>query len=222
MDRDTVDSEASHRATLDSVRSGETDVLVGTQMIAKGHDLPMVTLVGVIDGDVGLHLPDFRSSERVFQLLTQVAGRAGRGENPGSVIIQTRQPKHSSITCTAQRNFFAFASLELQSRRDLLYPPFSSLIRIVVSSQDKEAASHTIGQISDLIRNSLKNGQLAIKTLGPSPAPFERVRGKWRFHCLFKAKNRADLNKALVMLRAIQIKPRGVRLTWDVDPADML
>jgi len=222
MDRDTVDSEASHRATLDSVRSGETDVLVGTQMIAKGHDLPKVTLVGVIDGDVGLHLPDFRSSERVFQLLTQVAGRAGRGEKPGSVIIQTRQPKHPSITCTAQRNFFAFASLELQSRRDLLYPPFSSLIRIVVSGQDKEAASNTIGQISELMRNSIASAQLHIKTLGPSPAPFERVRGKWRFHCLFKAKNRADLNKALGMLRAIQIKQKGVKLTWDVDPADML
>lgn len=222
MDRDTVDSEASHRATLDSVRSGEIDILVGTQMIAKGHDLPEVTLVGVIDGDIGLHLPDFRAAERAFQLLTQVAGRAGRGEKKGSVIIQTRQPKHPSITFTAQRNFFGFASLELQNRKELLYPPFSSLLRIVVSSEDKEAASTTIGYIAQRIRDSIKGAHLNIRTLGPSPTPFERVRGKWRFHCLFKGENRADINQVLGMIRGIQLRKKGTRLTWDIDPTDML
>lgn len=222
LDRDTADCEASHREVLDRVRSGETQILVGTQMLAKGHDLPLVTLVGVIDADVGLHLPDFRASERVFQLLTQVSGRAGRGELPGTVIIQTRQPSHPSVLCTAKRNYFTFAGLELQARKELLYPPFSHLLRLVVSSTEKSLASTAITEISQLIRQAIQTAGLPIQLLGPSPAPFERVRARWRFHCLLKSRTRANLHRALTIARGVQVRSRDIRVTWDVDPYDML
>ena len=222
LDRDTADGEASHREVLDRVRSGETQILVGTQMLAKGHDLPLVTLVGVIDADVGLHLPDFRASERIFQLLTQVSGRAGRGERPGSVIIQTRQPGHPSITCTAKRDYFAFAGIELQTRKELLYPPFAHLLRLVVSSTEKPLANEAIAEIANLVRHAIKTAGLPVQLLGPSPAPFERVRARWRFHCLLKSRTRSDLHRALSVARAVQVRNRGIRITWDVDPYDML
>lgn len=222
LDRDTADSEASHREVLDRVRSGETQILVGTQMLAKGHDLPLVTLVGVIDADVGLHLPDFRASERVFQLLTQVSGRAGRGELPGTVIIQTRQPAHPSIICTAKRDYFAFARLELQARKELLYPPFSHLLRLVVSSTEKSLAHNAITEISHLIGQAIKTTGLPVQLLGPSPAPFERVRARWRFHCLLKSRTRSDLHRALTIARSVRVRHRSIRVTWDVDPSDML
>src|SRR5690606_6077950 len=120
---DSVSDSAAYREILDSVRNGSTDILVGTQMIAKGHDLPGVTLVGIVDCDVGLHMPDFRAGERVFQLLTQASGRAGRGSKPGSVLLQTRLPNHPSIAMTRDKNFDGFARLELTNRKNLSYPP---------------------------------------------------------------------------------------------------
>lgn len=191
-------------------------------MLAKGHDLPLVTLVGVIDADVGLHLPDFRASERVYQLLTQVSGRAGRGELPGTVIIQTRQPGHPSIICTAKRDYFAFAGHELRARKELLYPPFSHLLRLVVSSTEKPLAQNAIHEISHLIGQAIKTAGLPIQLLGPSPAPFERVRARWRFHCLLKSRTRSDLHRALAIARSVQVRHRSIRVTWDVDPYDML
>ena len=222
LDRDTIDSEISLRAVLDRLRSGETNVLVGTQMIAKGHDLPNVTLVGVIDGDVGLHVPDFRASERVFQVLTQVAGRAGRADIAGKVIIQTRQPKHPSIRGAADRDFFRFAAEELRSRKELLYPPFSYLARILVSSLDKKQASESISLLGKIMREYALNDHLSIQLLGPSPAPFERIRNRWRYHCLIKGPKRADIHKVISVVRKTLHNIKGARVSWDVDPSDLL
>jgi primosomal protein N' (replication factor Y) len=222
LDRDTIDSEISLRAVLDRLRSGEINVLVGTQMIAKGHDLPNVTLVGVIDGDVGLHVPDFRASERVFQILTQVAGRAGRADIAGKVIIQTHQPQHPSIKGAGDRDFFRFAAQELRNRKELLYPPFSHLARILVSGLDKKQASESISRLAKIIQEYAHIEHLPIQLLGPSPAPFERIRNRWRYHCLIKAPKRSDIHRVISVIRKTLHNIKGTRVSWDVDPFDLL
>ena len=226
MDRDTTSRRRSHQQILKNLESGKIDILVGTQMIVKGHDFPNVTFVGVISADTSLHFPDFRSSERTFQLLTQVAGRAGRGEAFGEVVIQTFNPDHYSIQKAKDHNFIGFYQEESQFRRALNYPPFSRLInfKMVGNSEKKtKAVSEEMGEIG---RSLLKRGYgKGIEILGPSAAPFTKMRGKFRWQMLAKGKSPKLLHqfaKELALQLEEVTKGKGVNLEIDVDPVFIL
>lgn len=222
LDRDAANDLDAYKAILSRVRSGATEILVGTQMIAKGHDLPNVTVVGVADCDVGLHMPDFRASERVFQLLTQAAGRAGRGDKAGLVILQTRVPRHPSLLRTMQDDFLGFAEGELAVRQELGYPPFTRLLRIVASSQDKREAEAQLLLLRSLAQRMIESLTLPVKILGPSPAPLERLKTSWRWHMILKAATPIHLLKVMSHLRGEKKQSRKVKVTFDMDPQEML
>ncbi len=231
MDRDTVGAKDSYRKILGSMRSGEADILVGTQMIAKGHDLPGVTLVGIVDADVGLHLPDFRSSEKAFQLITQAAGRAGRGKDQGRVILQTREPEHPTIVATVTGRFLAFARYELDFRKSLNYPPWGRLLRLVISNTDKDLAGRTAQMVTDEVARLASHytatdetGRLALSVLGPAIAPHEKLRGRYRFHLLIKANSAKTISQLATDLNRWKqgVKVADFRLSVDVDPVDMM
>lgn len=221
LDRDVASDEARYRAILDRVRSEETKVLVGTQMIAKGHDLPGVTLVGVVDCDVGLHMPDFRAGERIFQLLTQASGRAGRAERPGRVILQTRVPHHPSLVKTVAQDFRGFAQAELLARSELGYPPFSRLLRIVASSEELSLAEKSLTAVRERAEAFVKESKLELKLLGPAPAPLARLKTLYRWHILVKSKSVSSLLKLMRELRHEKTSSK-VRLVFDLDPQDLL
>jgi len=195
MDRDTVRGRYDLERLLARLHSGEINLLVGTQMIAKGHDIHGVTLVGVVGCDHALSMPDFRAAERVFQLMTQVSGRAGRGELPGRVVVQTYYPDHYAILAASTHNYLSFVERELKYRRWMHYPPFGVLANVLVQSQKLEEAagwSSTLGKY--LIQN--QNGG-AVRVLGPCTAPIARIKGVYRFHMILKAASRKALNAAL-------------------------
>jgi primosomal protein N' (replication factor Y) len=225
LDRDTTTSPAFLRATVDAWRHGELDVLVGTQMVAKGHDAPGVTLIGVVLADASLHFPDFRSAERTFQLLAQVAGRAGRGAKPGRVLVQTRQPQHPSLVAATQHDYAAFARAELRSRSELGYPPFGRLVRVVVEGGQAEAqrcAATLAERIAQVAGGMPEAGRPQV--LGPAPAPLERLRGRYRVQLLVKAADHRTIAR-LLDGAALDRAARGgaaLRLVVDVDPVSML
>jgi primosomal protein N' (replication factor Y) len=226
MDRDTTSRKHSHQQILKSLESGKIDILVGTQMIVKGHDFPNVTFVGVVSADTSLHFPDFRSSERTFQLLTQVAGRAGRGEVFGEVVIQTFNPDHYSIQKAKDHDFIGFYLEENQFRQALDYPPFSRLVnfRLVGNSEKRtKAVSEEMGRIG---RGLLKRGYgKGIEILGPSAAPFAKMRGKFRWQMLAKGKSPKLLHQfaqELAFRLEEETKGKGVNLDIDVDPVFIL
>ena len=226
MDRDTTSRKWSHQQILKSLESGKIDILVGTQMIVKGHDFPNVTFVGVVSADTSLHFPDFRSSERTFQLLTQVAGRAGRGEVFGEVVIQTFNPDHYSILKAKDHDFIGFFQEESQFRRALDYPPFSRLInfRLVGNSEKKtKAVSEEMGRIGrDLLKRGYGKG---IEILGPSAAPFAKMRGRFRWQMLAKGKSPKLVHQfaqELAFRLEKETKGKGVNLDIDVDPVFIL
>ncbi|HUE96287.1 MAG TPA: primosomal protein N', partial [Longimicrobiaceae bacterium] len=190
MDVDTTSAKWSHHRILDRFGRGEIDILMGTQMIAKGLDFPGVTLVGVINADVGINLPDFRATERTFQLLTQVAGRAGRGPRGGEVVIQSSLPNHYAITCSLDHDFEGFAERELDARRSPRYPPFCRLVNIVVSGRDEMATQEAAERAAQWIRGLLTKQRLTEPELiGPAPCAIERIRDRWRWHLLLKAED---------------------------------
>ncbi len=226
MDRDTTRQRRSHQQILEGLESGGTDILVGTQMIVKGHDFPNVTFVGVVSADTSLHFPDFRSSERTFQLLTQVAGRAGRGKVSGSVVIQTFSPDHYSIQRAKDHDFIGFYQEESQFRRALDYPPFSRLInfRLVGNSEKKTTAvSKKMGDMGQsLLRKGYGKG---LEILGPSAAPFAKMRGKFRWQMLVKGESPKLLHqfaRELAFRLEGETKGKGVNLDIDVDPVFIL
>jgi primosomal protein N' (replication factor Y) len=222
LDRDTVSSIETYKTILNQVRSGETSILVGTQMIAKGHDLPNVTLVGVVDCDVGIHMPDFRASERAFQLLTQVAGRAGRGQKAGRVILQTRSAGHLAIRKTVEGDFIGFAKTELGQRQKLNYPPFSKLLRIVASGAEQETLSPFLSMVKIELDKYNEQNELKIQILGPSPAPLQKIKGMYRFHLLLKSTTITAINKILHGV-CMRLKwPANIKMIFDVDPYEML
>jgi primosomal protein N' (replication factor Y) len=195
MDRDTVRGRYDLERLLARLHSGEINLLVGTQMIAKGHDIHGVTLVGVVGCDHSLSMPDFRAAERVFQLMTQVSGRAGRGELPGRVVVQTYYPDHYAIVAASTHNYASFVDRELKYRRWMHYPPFGVLANVLVQSQKLEEAagwSSTLGKY--LVQN--QNGG-AVRVLGPCTAPIARIKGTYRFHMILKAASRKALNDVL-------------------------
>ncbi|NLF25464.1 MAG: primosomal protein N', partial [Deltaproteobacteria bacterium] len=175
LDSDVAANTAKLNAILEKVRNKETDILVGTQMIAKGHDLPGVTLVGVVDCDVGLHLPDFRAAERVFQLLTQASGRAGRSSAPGQVILQTRVPLHPSLLKTVEKDFPGFAKQELANRNLLHYPPFTRILRIIAGATDATTGLEVLRDLRARIADLIATHKLPIAILGPAQAPIQKL-----------------------------------------------
>ncbi len=226
MDRDTTSRRRSHQQILKGLESGKIDILVGTQMIVKGHDFPNVTFVGVVSADTSLHFPDFRSSERTFQLLTQVAGRAGRGEFFGEVVIQTFNPDHYSIQKARDHDFVGFYQEESGFRQALGYPPFSRLInfRLVGNSEKKtKAVSEKMGSLGrDLLKRGYGKG---VELLGPSAAPFAKMRGRFRWQMLAKGKSPKLLHRfamALAVRLEDETKGKGVNLDIDVDPVFIL
>ena len=226
LDRDSVRRKGFLGKTLDSWRAHETDVLIGTQMVTKGHDVPGVTLVGVLLADVALNLPDFRATERTFQLLTQVAGRAGRGEEPGRVIIQTYSPQHYSIRCAAQHDFQKFAALELRYRKKLGYPPFSRMVNVRFEGQDGDRVQNIADRfVNHLITRKTPLKGKGIVVLGPAPAPIERIKGRERWQVLLKAEDRLLLHEVVRTTQEEFLERERsphVRIVVDVDPYNML
>ncbi len=220
LDRDAVKSRESYESILNSFRERAYDILVGTQMIAKGHDIPNVTLVGVVSADVGLGIPDFRAAERTFQLLTQVAGRAGRGELPGKVILQTMNPEHYAIELAAQQNYGAFYKQEIHFRKMMNYPPFTSMATLLLRSQKLE---ETMAWSAALAKD-LKNLPETVRVMGPAAAPMAKLKREYRFQFLLKASSRRALANAVQRARifAQQHDWPVTALTADVDPVSLL
>jgi len=227
MDVDTTSGKWAHQRILDRVERREVDILLGTQMIAKGLDFPFVTLVGVVNADVGIHLPDFRASERTFQLLSQVAGRAGRGALGGEVLIQTSLPDHYAIQSAVMHDFEGFAERELSERERPLYPPHVRLINIIVSSPDQGLAATGAERGAAWMRRWLSHrGQgrkTSVELVGPAPAPIERLHGRWRWHFLMRSGSPAALGACAQALISGYSLPAGdVRLALDRDPVALL
>ena len=223
MDVDTTGEKWAHRDIIESVRRREVDILLGTQMISKGLDLPGVTLVGVIDADVGLNLPDFRASERTFQLLSQVAGRAGRGSLPGKVYVQTAKPAHFAIQTALQHDFETFATRELDDRAGPGYPPHVRLANLLVTGPDETAVADAAGALGDWLEELIERHEVASTVvLGPAPCPIDRLRGRWRWHLLLKSDDPPALGSILRYSAANAPIPSGLRLEIDRDPESLL
>jgi primosomal protein N' (replication factor Y) len=218
MDRDAMGHKDAHRNLVTKVAAGEIDILVGTQMVAKGHDFPGVTLVGVVNADATLNFPDFRAAERTFSLLSQVAGRAGRGDLPGKVLIQTFAPDHYALEHVATHDYRKFFRAELAFRRELGYPPYGSLVNLVLAGNQQPLVEQT----ARLVANRFRTGPGRVEVLGPAPCLLPKLRGKWRLQILLKGAERSDLRHRLVCLPEVEkLVPRGVSLTVDIDPVDM-
>jgi len=221
MDRDTVRGKADFERMLSSFDNGELDLLVGTQMIAKGHDIHGVTLVGVVGADFALGFADFRAAERTFQLLTQVAGRAGRGDSPGEVILQTYSPEHYAIQYAAQHDYAAFFKKELQFRRWMHYPPFTAIANVLIRSDNLAHALRWSGEIGTWFEKNKTNG---LRVMGPAVAPLSRLKGDHRYHFVLKSANRPALNESLRKLVnfAAEQKIQRTNLIIDVDAVSLM
>jgi primosomal protein N' (replication factor Y) len=222
VDRDTTRRRGSLEHLLMEFAAGTIDLIVGTQMIAKGHDFHNVTLVGVISVDAGLCLPDFRAAERTFQLLTQVAGRAGRGQLSGRVIIQTYHPEHYSLVCARAQDYDEFYRREIGFRRSMHYPPFNALINICVHDKEFDRASNAATDLARELREAARDSGLRV--LGPAPAPISRIKGEHRFQILIKARSRArareTLDVATSRVFASGYNPRSISI--EVDPISLM
>ena len=227
MDVDTTSGKWAHAEILDRVGRGEVDVLLGTQMIAKGLDFPNVTLVGVVDADVGINLPDFRASERCFQLLSQVAGRAGRGPRGGEVLIQTRVPTHHAVVCAVKHDYASFVREELAARESPAYPPTIRLANVVFSgtteSDTARLAASAVGWLEAL---ATKRAIRGLTIVGPAPCPIERIKNRWRWHALLKSDRPADLTHVgryfMERFKVPSTKRADLRVTLDRDPVALL
>lgn len=217
LDRD-VAAGAKSEAVLDRMRRGEIDVLVGTQMVTKGHDLPDVTLVGVLDADAALSVPDYRAAERAFQLLVQVAGRAGRGERQGQVIVQSRQPESPIIHYALQHDVNGFIAYEMDQRSALLYPPYTRLALVRFEGLNEQQVIREAARVAQIIKRAALPG---VRITGPAPAPILRIRNRWRHRFLLKSADRPRLREALLLVSRTEVD-RRVRVILDVDPMNML
>ena len=228
MDRDTTRRKGSILALLKGLNDKTIDILVGTQMVAKGHDFPNITLVGIICADLSLSFPDFRAGERTFQLLAQVAGRAGRGEVPGRVILQTYNPEHFSILAAREQDFLSFYNQEIEFRKALSYPPISRMIQLKISGKDKHKTRNHARLLGDLCQD-LKSSHSAsfapVTMMGPIEASLPRIAGHYRWQILFKCQNAKILHDFMGTLMAehtTHFANRQVRTIIDVDPYFML
>jgi primosomal protein N' (replication factor Y) (superfamily II helicase) len=222
LDRDTTRRRGSFEQIIMEFTEGGIDLLAGTQMIAKGHDFHNVTLVGVVSVDAGLALPDFRAAERTFQLLTQVAGRAGRGDRPGRVIIQTYHPQHYSIVYAREQNYEEFFKRESNFRRSMHYPPFSALVNVLIHDKDLEKTNTTASQFARELREAASG--TGLRVLGPAPAPISRIKGEHRIQVLIKASTRAQAREALerAMDRTLAAGASARSINVEVDPMNLM
>ena len=217
LDRDVAEEPKALHATLDAFRAGQTQILVGTQMVTKGHDFPNVTLVGVVYADAGLNFPDFRAAERTAQMLVQVAGRAGRAERPGRVLVQTRFADHPAILAAAKHDYATFAVNELQERKG--WPPYAKLLLVRVESPDQETARALVTEIAE---RAQATGE-PVDILGPAPCPLERLRGEYRMMVLFRAQNATTIHRLVRAARLTEVQvPAGTKLVLDRDPVTMM
>jgi len=228
MDRDTMNRKGALIKLLRELKQGDIDILIGTQMVAKGHDYPNITLVGIICADLSLNFPDFRAGERTFQLLAQVAGRAGRGDKPGRVILQTFNPDHFCISTAKQQDYQAFYEREITFRKALDYPPFSRLIQILVTGRDKELTAQwatLLGETCRTLQSRSKRLLRDIQRLGPVAAPLARLQKQYRWQLLLKGKAPASLHaltRSLMDSAEARLPKSGIKVVVDVDPVDML
>jgi primosomal protein N' (replication factor Y) len=235
MDFDSTRRKGAHGDIYRRMLRGEIDVLLGTQMVAKGLHFPRVGMVGVINADTALNLPDFRASEKTFQLLMQVSGRAGRGEERGEVVVQTYAPHHHAIRFAAAHDFIGFYEHEIEAREELVYPPFSRVIRFLLRGEIREEVKEEGLRTRSLLEEELKrpgadwqrHGRSWFRLIGPAEAPLARVRGKYRWHLLIKSGRWEALHDLIrAAARRFREEPgpgKGrVDLVVDVDPVDML
>jgi primosomal protein N' (replication factor Y) len=225
MDRDTTSKRGSHESLIRRWETGEIDVLVGTQMITKGHDVSAVTLVGALLADLSLNLPDFRAAERTFQLLSQVAGRSGRGDSPGRVLIQTYSGDHYAIRHLIEHDYKAFFASEIEFRRALNYPPFSRLVNLRIEGPAASEVERKAKMLATMLRQRLsKDAKLqdAVEILGPAPAPIHKLRNRYRSQILLKGKQFSALEELALLARELVPRARTHRLHVDVDPYNML
>lgn len=199
------------------MRNGEVDILVGTQMVTKGHDLPGVTLVGVLNADSALSLPDFRAAERTFHLLVQVAGRAGRADTKGRVLIQTRAPEHPAVKSAQTHDVRGFIQHELGVRREVGYPPYSHVALIRLEGMNENEVAHEARRLAEIAEKM----DTRVEVLGPAPAPLARLRNRFRYRFMLRSESRGPLRQVLLELARAPIQ-RRVRLSLDVDPMSML
>lgn len=220
LDRDSARGKGAFEQILQSFREGEIDILVGTQMIAKGHDIPNVTLVGVVLADIGLSMPDFRAAERTFQLLTQAAGRAGRGDMPGRVIVQTLNPDHYAIRFAAGQDYEGFYKKELEFRKWLRYPPFAAFANVLIRAEQQEEALRMSTQLG-MVVNPPSPG---VRVMGPAEAPMLRLKKEFRYQILLKAAKRSLLREVVAEIRqfALKEKWKTTALVIDVDPISLM
>ncbi|MDY0152529.1 MAG: primosomal protein N' [Candidatus Cloacimonas sp.] len=223
MDSDSARKRDTYKSMYNRMKKRDVDILLGTQMISKGLDFPDVTLVGIVMADISLNVPDFRAAERTFQLLTQVAGRSGRAEKAGEVIIQTYNPEHYAISAACRQDFLAFAQEELGYRRKLYYPPFYRLARILFQSLDLELLKSEMGAFEEI---KLKLGQMfyvpELLLLGPSAAPFSKISNYYRFHLIFKGMNSKTIQQALKVFVELYKCPAAISYQIDVDPMSLM
>ncbi|MBQ9502687.1 MAG: primosomal protein N' [Lentisphaeria bacterium] len=219
MDSDAMRSSEDYEEVLERFRRGDVDILIGTQMIAKGLHFPNVTLVGIINADQGLSMPDFRAPERTFQLITQVAGRAGRGNSPGEVIIQTRQPDNDAIACAVNFDFDGFSEYDLEFRKMLGFPPFTRLIAVHFRGEDEDAVRSYGEEIVKALGPYVLEGT---SISAPLPAPVERIKGKYRYVVTIKGTRLKILRQALRVLALHRVPPKGVEMYVDVDAQNIM
>jgi primosomal protein N' (replication factor Y) (superfamily II helicase) len=220
LDRDSAKNVKESEAIIDRFKA-EGDILVGTQLVAKGHHIDQITLVGVLGIDRVLNLPDFRSPERVFQLLTQVSGRAGRGKIPGKVFIQTYQPDHHAINHAIEHDFVGFFEEEISYRQELVYPPYSNLINIIFSATNETQLKSFISSFQKELSEKLNTFEKKVQILGPNPAPFEKIQNYFRWHTLIKC-DYSVLDKVKVVLKDLKKPPAYIRLIYDFEPRSIL
>jgi primosomal protein N' (replication factor Y) len=218
MDRDTTTKKGSHGRIIREFREMESDILIGTQMVAKGLDFPNVTLVGVITADTAINMPDFRAAERTFQLLTQVAGRSGRGLQPGEVIIQTFSPEHFAVRAAMKHDYAEFYEQEIKYRQELNYPPFSRMANIICSHERESAAK---AQASAVAAALFAVKPANVEIIGPSPAPIARIKNQFRYHVALRSPITTPLSQ-IVKQAVASLKREDRRgLSIDIDPISM-
>ncbi|MGN6547508.1 MAG: replication restart helicase PriA [Aureliella sp.] len=222
MDSDTMRRPGSHERVLSQFRSGELNILLGTQMIAKGLDFPNVLLVGVINADSALHFPDFRASERTFQLVTQVAGRTGRGDKHGRVLVQTFSPEHPAIIAAGKHDFLNFAREELVKREQFGYPPYGHLARIIMRGPDQQQTESFADSFAARLQTVRQLQNIDARLLGPAPPPLAKLRGKFRYHIMVHTLEPEPLNRLLVRTIADIKPPKDIQYVIDIDPIDTL
>lgn len=221
LDQDTARKKNSVFNLIEDMNNGDIDILIGTQLVAKGFHFHNVTLVGVLLSDIGLNLPDFRASERIFSLMIQVAGRSGRGDQPGRVIIQTLSDDHFIYKFIKNHDYFGFYRVELETRKFLGYPPFSRLIRLLARGKDEEKVKTAINRAKSIINDNINLNDDSVNILGPSSAPFSIIGGNFRYHIIIKTSSVDNLRDAVNLCRK-EIGSRDVYLEIDVDPYDLL